>query len=126
MRSGIEVLEDHPSMGDPVVRHNWYQIRIRMWLRRGDPVRWLHPWGTSPAILEDDGSTLVTNVRIDREHLIPGLFYGCEGMSIGAKRKLKISPHLAYKEEGVEGVIPPNAVLTAELEFIGEVPGYNA
>lgn len=30
--------------------------------------------------LEDDGTTLVTDVRIDRAFLVPGVFYGIEGM----------------------------------------------
>ena len=120
MRSGIEVLADEPGTGDPVTRHNWYQVRIKMWLHKGDPVRWSRPWGTSPANLEEDGLTLVTHVRIDREQLIAGLFYGCEGMNVGGKRKLRIAPHLAFREEGVPGIIPPNALLTAEMEFIGE------
>jgi hypothetical protein len=33
-----------------------------------------------------------------------------------------LRPHLAYREEGVQGVIPPNAVLTAELSVISERP----
>jgi hypothetical protein len=120
MRSGIDLLADAPGSGSPVERHKWYQIKLRMWLHRGDSIRWSRAWGTSPARLEDDGATLVTHVRIDREQLIAGLFYGCEGMSVGGKRKLRIAPHLAYREQGVPGVIPANALLTAEIEFVSE------
>ena len=119
MRSGIDVLEDFPGTGSLVQRHCWYQIRLRMWLHKGDPVRWDSPWGTSPAKLEEDGTTLVTYVRIDREQLFAGLFYGCEGMKVGGRRKLRIAPHLAYAEQGVPGIIPANALLIAELEIIG-------
>ncbi|UCE77851.1 MAG: FKBP-type peptidyl-prolyl cis-trans isomerase, partial [Gammaproteobacteria bacterium] len=31
---------------------------------------------------------------------------------------VKISPHLGYKEQGVEGLIPPNAVLIYEIEIL--------
>lgn len=120
LRSGIDLLADTPGTGSPVSRHGWYQIRLRMWLHRGDPVRWVHPWGTSPARLEDDGATLVTHVRFDREHLIAGFFDGCAGMNVGGKRRLRIAPHLAYREQGVPGVIPPNALLTAEIEIVAE------
>jgi hypothetical protein len=120
MRPGIDLLADIPGGGSPIKRHNWYQIRLRMWLQCGDPIRWSSAWGASPARLEDDGATLVTHVRIDREQLIAGLFYGCEGMNVGGKRKLQIAPHLAYHEQGVPGVIPANALLTAEIEFVGE------
>lgn len=81
-------------------------------------MRWVAPWVTAPAKLEEDGKALLTYVRIDREQLFAGLFYGCEGMNVGGKRKLRIAPHLAYGEQGVPGVIPPNALLTAELEIV--------
>src|SRR5262245_11774319 len=96
MRTGIDLLEDIPGTGSAVKRHSWYQIRLRMWLHRGDAVQWAKPWGTAPAKLEEDGKTLVTYVRIDREQLFAGLFYGCEGMNVGGRRKLRIAPHLAY------------------------------
>lgn len=120
MRSGIDVLTDIPGEGNPIKRHHWYQIRLRMWLHRGDPIRWPKAWGTSAARLEDDDAILVTHVRIDREQLIAGLFCACEEMNVGGKRKLQIAPHLAYREQGVPGVIPVNALLTAEIEFVGE------
>ncbi|MBS0501330.1 MAG: FKBP-type peptidyl-prolyl cis-trans isomerase [Proteobacteria bacterium] len=124
MRSGIDVLADTPGDGSEVQRHEWYSIRLKMWLHRGDPIRWSAPWGTSPATVQDEGTTLLTNVRIDREHLIAGLFYGCEGITVGGKRKLQIAPHLAYREQGVPGVIPPSALLIAELEILGQgLPG---
>lgn len=120
MRTGIEIIEDVPGYGAPVARHNWYKIRLKIWLHRGEPVRWERVWGASPAELNDNGETLVTHVRIDREQLIAGLFYGCEGMHVGGRRILRIAPHLAYREQGVPGIIPANALLTAELEFINE------
>lgn len=120
IRPGIEVLQDAPGNGVLVVRHNWYQVKLKLWLSKGEPVRWSSPWGTSPSALSDNGETLMTHVRIDREQLFAGLFYGCEGMNVGGKRKLRIAPHLAYREQGVPGAIPASALLTAELEFISE------
>ena len=72
------------------------------------------------AHLEDDGTVLVTDVRVDRVFLVAGLFYGIQGMSVGGTRLLRIAPHLAYGEQGLQGIIQPNAVLTAELSVIGE------
>src|SRR6185503_4656059 len=119
MRSGIKLLEDVPGSGALLERRNYYRIRIRMWLSKGEPVRWQAPWGmTDRAILEEDGTSLVTDVRMDRVYLINGLFYGIEGMRVGGTRKLKISPHLAYRDKGVPGVIPPNAALIAEVTVL--------
>jgi FKBP-type peptidyl-prolyl cis-trans isomerase len=63
---------------------------------------------------------LITDVRLDREFLINGLFYGIEGMRIGGTRKLKISPHLAYGEKGIPDTIPSNAVLIFEVTILEE------
>ena len=41
-------------------------------------------------------------------------------MNVGGTRVLRIAPHLAYGEQGIQGAIPPNAVLTAELSVISE------
>jgi FKBP-type peptidyl-prolyl cis-trans isomerase len=53
--------------------------------------------------------------------MVNGLFYGSEGMRVGGTRRLKISPHLAYGDKGVPGVIPANAVLIVEIAFLEEV-----
>src|SRR5262249_10314729 len=97
-------------------RQTQHQIRLKLWLHQGEPVRWQLPWGrVDVARLEDAGTTLVTEVRIDRRSLISGLFYGIDGMRVGGVRRLGIAPHLAYGENGVPGVIPPNALITAEV-----------
>jgi FKBP-type peptidyl-prolyl cis-trans isomerase len=121
MRSGITLLEDISGNGPILVRQRCYRIRVRMWLNKGESVRWKTPWGSiSQATLEDEGQTLTTDVRFDRVFLISGLFYGSEGMRVGGTRRLKISPHLGYGGKGVPGVIPPNAVLIAEITFLEE------
>jgi hypothetical protein len=119
LRSGLTLLVDIPGTGDEVRRQHNYRIRLRMWLNKGDPVRWQHAWGpVGIATLKDDGATLDTEVRIDRRSLISGLFYGVEGMRVGGMRRLEISPHLAYGDTGVPGVVPGGAVLTAEVTII--------
>ena len=120
MRAGIDLLSETLGSGPVIERHHRYEIRLRMWLNRGDAVRWDRPWGTAPAKLSTDRTELVTCVRIDREQLINGLFYGCEGMRIGGIRKLRIAPHLAFGARGVEGAIPPDALIIAELEILAE------
>jgi FKBP-type peptidyl-prolyl cis-trans isomerase len=78
------------------------------------------PVGT--ARLEDDGETLITEVRIDRRSLVNGLFYGVKGMRVGGMRRLEIAPHLAYGDRGVPAVIQANAVLTAEITILASSP----
>jgi len=64
---------------------------------------------------------LTTDMRIDRHSLVNGLFYGVEGMRVGGTRRLEMAPHLAYGEQGVPGIVPPNAVLVAEISVLDAV-----
>ena len=119
LRSGVTLLADIPGTGELVRRQHNYRIRLRLWLRRGEAVRWHMAWGpVGFARLEDNGETLITEVRVDRRSLIAGLFYGVEGMRVGGIRRLEIAPHLAYADRGVPGVIPANAMLTAEITIL--------
>src|SRR5262245_45928608 len=122
LRSGLTLLTDLPGSGDVIRRQQKYRIRLRLRLNKGEPVRWQNPWGTVGATwLHDNGETLITEVRIDRRSLVSGLFYGVEGMRVGGTRRLEIAPHLGYGERGVPGVIPANAVLTAEITILERV-----
>ena len=123
IKPGVELLSESLGEGPPVQRHNHYQIRLRMWLRGGDPVPWLKPLGPQP--LEVDEATLTTDTRVDRRSLIAGLFYGIQGMRVGGTRTLRIAPHLGYGEHGVPGRIPANAVLTVEIAVLAERPELN-
>lgn len=121
MKPGVELLEGIPGLGPAVRRYAYYDVRLRMWLSRGDSVRWDEPWGIlKHARLEDDGTTLFTTLRVDRELMFAGLFYGVDGMRVGGMRRLKVAPHLAYREKGIDGVIPPNALLIVEVEILAE------
>ena len=119
LRSGLTLLVDVPGIGEPVRRQHTYRIRLRMWLDRGEPVRWDIPWGPEHvATLDADRETLITEIRVNRGLLIPGLFYGVDGMRVGGTRRLEIAPHLAYGALGVPAVIPPEAMLTAEITVL--------
>jgi hypothetical protein len=121
MRPGVELLEDASGLGPLVEKKVFYDFRLRMWLSRGDPIRWDKPWGLfDRARIEDDGATLFTSLRIDREFMFAGLFYGIQGMRVGGTRRLRVAPHLAYREAGVPGVVPPNALLTVEVQILSK------
>ncbi|MBW3539451.1 MAG: aldehyde dehydrogenase family protein [Planctomycetes bacterium] len=75
-------------------------IECRGWLNRGD----------------EFGSSL-ESFRIGQRRLIAGLERGVIGMRVGGVRKLRVSPHLAYRDQAVPGV-PPNAVLNFEVKLL--------
>ena len=123
LRSGLTLLADISGAGEPVRRQHRYRIRLRLWLNKEQAVRWQAAWGPAGvARLDDNGETLVTEVRIDRRSLVSGMFYGVEGMRVGGTRRLEIGPHLAYGDRGVPGVIPAGAVLTAEITILEACP----
>jgi hypothetical protein len=119
MKPGVELLEEALGVGPPIEGKAFYDFRLRMWLSRGEPIRWTTPWGlVDRARIEDDGTTLFTSLRVDREYMFAGLLYGVEGMRVGGIRRIRVAPHLAYREAGVPGVVPPNALLTVEVQVL--------
>ena len=60
LRSGLTLLVDMPGTGELVRRQHNYLIRLRLWLNRGEAVRWQTAWGpVGIARLEDNGETLI-------------------------------------------------------------------
>lgn len=51
-------------------------------------------------------------------HVIPGFEQGIVGMKVGGERTVTIPPELAYGEDGVGGVIPPNATLVFKIQLV--------
>ncbi|MEK7349680.1 MAG: FKBP-type peptidyl-prolyl cis-trans isomerase [Nitrospirota bacterium] len=44
-----------------------------------------------------------------------GVEHALMGMKVEGYRKVRISPHLAYRDKGIPDLIPPDAVLIVEL-----------
>jgi FKBP-type peptidyl-prolyl cis-trans isomerase len=64
----------------------------------------------------EDGYRFVDHTTtLGSREAIAAVEYSLIGMKQGGYRKVRISPHLAYREQGLDGLIPPNAVLIAEL-----------
>jgi hypothetical protein len=120
VKPGIELLSEVNGEGAPVLKHQTYRFSLRMWLSRGEPVVWSQPWGENlnVAKLQEEGTLLETELRVDREMMFAGLFHGVQGMRLGGERRLRIAPHLAYGEAGVAGSIPPNALLLVEVKAL--------
>ncbi|MDH3591076.1 MAG: FKBP-type peptidyl-prolyl cis-trans isomerase [Planctomycetota bacterium] len=53
-----------------------------------------------------------------RGEVIEGWLYGIPGMKAGGKRRLEIPSHMAYGNQRVGGVIPPNSDLVFEVQLL--------
>jgi FKBP-type peptidyl-prolyl cis-trans isomerase FkpA len=102
MRKGIKIDELQLGEGPLAQKGKVVTIRYTGCLRRGDKFQ------------ED----LTCTFKVGSREVIAGLERGVEGMHVGGKRRIRVSPHLAYGDEGVEGTIPPNAVLLFEVELL--------
>ena len=124
LKPGIKLVEDIEGTGTYVQRQKHYVLAIRITLNRGQvvtaPDRCLSYTIDRHLQVNDDGF-LQHRVRIDRENLIPGIFYAVQGMKVNGYRQVIISPHLGYGEKGIPGIIPPNAKLIAEIKVLQEV-----
>ena len=67
------------------------------------------------------------HVNLSRRDHVAGLTKGIEGMRVGGRRELIVSPHLAYGQKGAPPLIPPNAVIRYEVELLAvEMPGQHS
>jgi len=106
IKPGIKLVSETEGSGPSVKKGDTITVRLNGWLNQGEPVQ------------ENYVGEIVVGSRV----VIPGIEYSLEGMKQGGKRKVKISPHLGYKETGVKDLIPSNAVLVYEIEIL-EVKG---
>jgi FKBP-type peptidyl-prolyl cis-trans isomerase len=102
MRKGIRIEEVQLGAGPVAEKGKTVTVRYDGFLSRGDSFQ--------------KGETV--SFKLGRREVIAGLEYGVEGMRVGGRRRIRVSPHLAYGDKGVEGVIPANAVLILDVELL--------
>jgi FKBP-type peptidyl-prolyl cis-trans isomerase len=100
MLSGLRLRDIVVGTGAAAERGRVVTVRWRGTLNRGDEL----------------GQGTVS-FCVGRREVIAGLDRGVVGMRVGGIRRLRVSPHLSYRDRIVPG-IPANAVLNFELELL--------
>jgi hypothetical protein len=117
--SGLKLLDEREGEGPPAKKGAPIVYNTRVFLNKGEEV------GIQAKQAEHlpqemlrvmDGVTFVDHKTIlGSRQTIAGVEHALMGMKVGGYRKVRISPHLAYRDEGVPNFIPPDAVLIVEI-----------
>ena len=117
--SGLKLLEEREGVGTPANKGDCVLFNIRLFLNKGDEVRLNETQATHlprEMIRVVDGATLIDHtIVLGRREAMAGVEHALMGMKVGGYRKVHVSPHLTYRDKGIQDLIPPNAVLICEI-----------
>ena len=99
MPRGLRILEEQQGSGVDAEKRDTVCFDLEISLNKGDVVVPRQEF----------------NSVLGSRQLIAGVEKSLEGMHEGGYRKVKISPHLAYRAAGVPDQVPANAVLMCQI-----------
>ena len=117
--SGLTLLDEREGAGAPAQKGDRVVYNTRMFLNQGDEV----PLNDVQAqrlpkdmVRVEAGVTFVDHTMVlGRRRAIAGVEHALMGMKAGGYRKVRISPHVGYRDRGIPELIPSNAVLVVEI-----------
>lgn len=125
--SGIRLLEEREGEGPPAKKGDRVVYNTRLFLNQGDEVPLnakQAPYLPQEMIRVEGGDTFIDHSTVlGSRQARAGVEHALTGMKMGGYRKVRISPHLAYREKGIPDLIPPDAVLICEIWLRHIVPG---
>ncbi|NOS81471.1 MAG: FKBP-type peptidyl-prolyl cis-trans isomerase [Nitrospira sp.] len=117
--SGLKLLEEREGTGDPAQKGDRVVYNSRLYLNKGDEVplnaKQLEYLAEDMTRVEGGVTFVDRTTVLGSRQVIAGIEQALMGMKIGGYRKVCISPHLAYRDKGIPGFIPPDAVLVVEI-----------
>lgn len=121
--SGLKLLDDREGDGPSAQKGDRVMFHLRLFQNKGDEI----PLNETQAkhlpqemIRVVDGMTFIDRtIVLGRREAIAGVEHALMGMKAGGYRKVRVSPHLAYRDKGISDLIPPEAVLIVELWLRG-------
>ncbi len=119
LASGVTLLAETEGDGRPAAKGDRVIYNTKIWMNRGDEVQ-LNAMQAQllpeHMIREVAGEKLIDHSTVlGTRRVIAGVERSLTGMKSGGYRKVKVSPHLAYRDKGVPGIIPADAVLVIEI-----------
>ena len=119
LRSGIKLLDEREGTGEPAKKGDRLVYNFKIFLNKGDEVLLYErqaDYLPEKMIRTEDGNRFIDHTAtLGQREAIAGIEYSLIGMKHGGYRKVRLSPHLAYRDQGLDDLIPPNAVLIVEL-----------
>jgi len=117
--SGLKLLDEREGDGPSAQKGDRVVYNSRLFLNKGDEV----PLNTKQVeylpkemFRVEEGVTFVDHKTVlGSRQTMAGVEYALMGMKVGGYRKVRVSPHLAYRDKGIPDLIPPDAVLIVEL-----------
>lgn len=117
--SGLKLLEEREGEGVPANKGDRVLFNMRLFLNKGDEVLLNETQAEclpKEMIRVVDGVTLIDHtIVLGRREAMAGVEQALMGMKVGGFRKVRISPHLTYRDKGIPDLIPPDAVLICEI-----------
>jgi FKBP-type peptidyl-prolyl cis-trans isomerase (trigger factor) len=119
LKRGIKLLEEGEGTGEPTRKGDRVVYNLKMFLNQGDEI----PLNERQAehlpaemVRIMNGTRLVDHrTTLGSREAIAGVEYSLIGMKKGGYRKVRVSPHLAFRDKGLTDLVPANAVLVVEL-----------
>jgi FKBP-type peptidyl-prolyl cis-trans isomerase len=119
LKSGIKLLDERAGVGLPAKKGDSVIYNLKIFLNKGDEVplnQRQAEYLPAQMMRTVDGYRFVDHKTVlGSREAMAGVEYSLTGMKEGGYRKVRLSPHLAYRDDGLVALIPANAVLVVEL-----------
>ncbi len=118
-KSGIKLIAEIEGQGEPAKKGDGVVYNWRLYRNQGDELALNQEQAElvpAEMIRTVDGYRFIDHkTTLGRRQTMAGVEYSLHGMKPGGYRKIRVSPHLAYRDKGLGELIPPNAVLIVEI-----------
>jgi hypothetical protein len=117
---GIDLIAEAVVQGPVAAKGDKLTYNARLFLHRGDEVMW--DTGVLARAREHVETRLIDGVEVvdhlvilDERQTMAGIEQSLYGMRIAGYREVVVAPHLAYRDKGLPGLIPHQAIIRVLL-----------